>query len=67
MLAILYKVDFEKAFDMVDWSFMTNLLIESGFPLKWLAAVLGIMHSSASVVRVNGSITCYFSHRRGLR
>ena len=32
--AILYKVDFEKAFDTVDWCFMTNLLIERGFPPK---------------------------------
>lgn len=29
---ILYKVDFEKAFDTVDWCFLTNLLIERGFP-----------------------------------
>lgn len=65
--AVLYKVDLEKAFDTVDWSFMINLLIERGFPLKWLAAILGIMHSSTSAVRVTGSITRYFSHRRGLR
>lgn len=32
--AILYKVDFEKAFDTVDWCFLTNLLIERGFPPK---------------------------------
>lgn len=29
--AILYKVDFEKAFDTVDWTFQVNLLIERGF------------------------------------
>lgn len=28
--SILYKVDFEKAFDMVDWCFLANLLIERG-------------------------------------
>lgn len=65
--SILYKVDFAKAFDTVDWCFLTNLLIERGFPPRWLAAVLNILKSSSSTIKVNGTLTPSFSHRRGLR
>ncbi|XP_078158180.1 uncharacterized protein LOC144553861 [Carex rostrata] len=65
--AILYKVDFEKAFDTVDWCFLMNLLIERGFPPKWITAVLEILQSASSAVRVNGSLTTPFQHKRGLR
>lgn len=65
--AVLYKVDFEKAFDTVDWCFLINLLIERGFPPRWIAALLTILQSSTSAVRLNGNITRAFQHRRGLR
>lgn len=65
--AILYKVEFEKAFNTVEWCFLTNLLIERGFPSKWIGSVLAILGSATSAVRVNGAITDSFSHGRGLR
>lgn len=65
--SILYKVDFAKAFDTVDWSFLINLLLERGFPPKWLSAVLNILRTSTSTIKINGSITAYFKHKRGLR
>lgn len=54
---ILYKVDFEKAFDTVDWCFLSNLLIEKGFPPKWTSVVLNTLRTSHSVVCTNSSIT----------
>lgn len=65
--AILYKVDFEKAFDTVDWCFLMNLLIERGFPPRWIGMVLETLRTSSSAVRINGSLTSYFTHKRGLR
>ncbi|XP_078165205.1 uncharacterized protein LOC144559911 [Carex rostrata] len=65
--SILYKVDFAKAFDTVDWCFLVSLLIERGFPPRWLSAVLNVLQTSSSTIRVNGSITDYFDHKRGLR
>lgn len=64
--AILWKVDFAKAFDTVDWCFLVNLLIEREFPPKWLAVVLSILSSSKSMIMVNGNQTPFFSHQRGL-
>lgn len=65
--SILYKVDFAKAFDTVDWTFLTNLLIERGFPPIWLSAMVSTLHTSHSAVMVNGQLTRYFEHKWGLR
>lgn len=64
---IPFKVDFEKAFDAVDWCFLINILIERCFPPKWIAASLNLLKSSSSAIKVNGEHTAFFSHRRGLR
>lgn len=63
----MLKVDFVKAFDTVDWCFLVNLLVERGFPPRWIAAVLNILNSCSSAIRYNGSLTSYFKHKRGLR
>lgn len=65
--SILLKVDFAKTFDMVNWSFLTNLLIERGFPPKWLSAMISVLKSSSSAIKVNSSLTPFFKHERGLR
>lgn len=65
--AILYKVDFEKAFDTVDWCFLMNVLIEKGFLPGWTSSVLSIFQTSSSTIKLNESQTRYFRHRRGLR
>ncbi|KAJ4816106.1 RNA-directed DNA polymerase (reverse transcriptase)-related family protein [Rhynchospora pubera] len=63
----MYKVDFAKAFDSISWTFLTNLLIERGFPPAWIAWLLDILKSSSSTIKVNGEVTDFFFHRRGLR
>lgn len=63
----MFKVDFEKAFDSVDWCFLVNVLIERGFPPKWTSVVLNSLQTSSSTVLVNGSVTPFFLHKRGLR
>ncbi|KAJ3685489.1 hypothetical protein LUZ61_014653 [Rhynchospora tenuis] len=65
--AILYKVDFSKAFDSVSWTFLTNVLIERGFPPAWISWVLAILTSSSFSVKVNGDATEVFLHKKGLR
>ena len=62
--AILYKVDFQKAFDTVDWCFLINLLIERVFPPRWTLAILSILQSSTSSIRVNRAQSRLFIHKR---
>ncbi|KAJ3700403.1 hypothetical protein LUZ61_004108 [Rhynchospora tenuis] len=65
--AILLKVDFAKAFDSLSWTFLTNLLVERGFPPRWLSWVLHLLSSSSSAIKINGESTQTFVHRKGLR
>ncbi|KAJ1698015.1 hypothetical protein LUZ63_006527 [Rhynchospora breviuscula] len=65
--SILYKIDFAKTFDTVSWTFLTNVLIERGFPPSWISWTLHILRSSSSAVKVNGEFSNFFSHKRGLR
>lgn len=60
------KVDIAKAYDRVDWSFLSNILIASGFDNK----VVGLIHqliSTSSILLVNGSSSHFFNPSRGLR
>jgi hypothetical protein len=35
MSGVLFKVDFEKAYDNVNWAFLYNVLLKKGFSYKW--------------------------------
>nr|GEZ79989.1 RNA-directed DNA polymerase, eukaryota [Tanacetum cinerariifolium] len=56
---LIFKGDFEKAFDSVSW----NL----GFGSKWRSWIRACLHSSRASILINGSPTSEFSIKRGLR
>ncbi|KAJ0628910.1 putative RNA-directed DNA polymerase [Helianthus annuus] len=61
----IFKVDFEKAYDSINWKFLLSNLKAMNFPLwrKWIGASL---KSSRASVLVNGSPTEEFKLSRGL-
>ncbi|KAK2418273.1 hypothetical protein QL285_040487 [Trifolium repens] len=64
---LLFKVDFEKAYDLVDWGYLDEVMGKMGFPSllqKWMREC--ICTATASVL-VNGSPTDEFPLERGLR
>jgi hypothetical protein len=67
MNGILLKVDFEKAYDKVNWSFLEQALRIKGFDPKWCRWIQQIVSRGSVVVRVNDSIGHYFQTRKGLR
>ncbi|GJS38525.1 RNA-directed DNA polymerase, eukaryota, reverse transcriptase zinc-binding domain protein [Tanacetum coccineum] len=64
---MVFKVDFEKAFDSMRWDFLDLILNKLGFSLKWRTWIKGCLHNSRSSVLVNGSPTEEFKLFRGLR
>ncbi|KAJ0575090.1 putative RNA-directed DNA polymerase [Helianthus annuus] len=63
----LLKIDFEKAYDNVNWEFLLSILDQMGFPSKWCLWVKGILHSARSAILVNGSPTFDFQCQKGVR
>jgi len=65
--ALIFKVDFEKAYDKIKWPFVIQMLKMKGFPDKWCDWVMETMRGGNVGVRVNDEIGPYFKTFKGLR
>ncbi|GKB52572.1 putative RNA-directed DNA polymerase [Tanacetum coccineum] len=64
---ILFKVDLEKAFDTLNWSFLDSIMSQMSFGVKWRSWIQVCLNSAYASVLVNGSPTKEFKIERGLR
>lgn len=64
---LLFKVDFEKAFDSVNWNFLLDIMRQMGFSLKWRKWISSCLSSASISVLINGSPSKEFKLERGLR
>ncbi|RVW57097.1 Transposon TX1 uncharacterized 149 kDa protein [Vitis vinifera] len=65
--AILCKLDIEKTYDHVDWSFLLAVLEKMGFGEKWRRWIRWCLSTVRFSVLVNGTPTGFFQSSRGLR
>nr|GFA45094.1 RNA-directed DNA polymerase, eukaryota, reverse transcriptase zinc-binding domain protein [Tanacetum cinerariifolium] len=65
--SLMFKVDFQRAFDLVRCDHLDDILVKFGFGNKWHGWIRGGLISSKASVLVNGSLTDEFSFPRGLR
>nr|GEX54009.1 reverse transcriptase domain-containing protein [Tanacetum cinerariifolium] len=65
--AMIFKIDFEKAFDSVRWDYLDDVLKSFGFGVKWCSWIFGCLESSMGSVSVNGSPTSEFRFYKGLK
>ena len=63
----MLKIDFEKSYDNVNWSFLLSIMSQMGFPSLWCVWIKGLLESSRAAVLVNGSPTFDFKCEKGLR
>ncbi|CAN0837506.1 LINE-1 retrotransposable element ORF2 protein [Linum grandiflorum] len=61
------KVDIMKAFDMVDWNFLLNVLRAMHFPDLFVHWIQLCLESTKMSVNINGTLCGYFAAKRGLR
>ncbi|XP_071695221.1 uncharacterized protein [Rutidosis leptorrhynchoides] len=64
---LIFKVDFEKAFDCLNWEFLLEVMKSMGFGDKWRNWIFNCLSSASISVLVNGSPTKEFSLGRGVR
>ncbi|GAU20017.1 hypothetical protein TSUD_273520 [Trifolium subterraneum] len=64
---ILFKVDFEKAYDSVDWDYLDAVMVRMSFPTLWRKWIKECVCTATASVLVNGSPTDTFPLERGLR
>ncbi|XP_071727850.1 uncharacterized protein [Rutidosis leptorrhynchoides] len=65
--SMVFKVDFEKAFDSLNWDFLDEMMILMGFGSKWRKWIASCIGSASVSVLVNGSPTKEFYLGRGVR
>lgn len=64
---LLFKVDFEKAYDKVNWSFLRFMLLSMRFGELWMKWMETMIFASNMSVMVNGGTIREFKVERGLR
>jgi hypothetical protein len=67
MDAVLFKIDFEKAYDKVKWDFLQQALRMKGFPPDWCNWIARFVQDKSVGIRVNDDIGHYFQTLKGLR
>lgn len=61
------KVDLQKAYDTVSWSFLREVLVGLGFPPIFVGWVMQCVSTPTFSIALNGSLTGFFAGKRGLR
>ncbi|KAL5548946.1 hypothetical protein UlMin_004177 [Ulmus minor] len=51
---VIFKVDFEKAYDHVNWDFLDFVLEKKGFGVRWRSWVRGCISSANFSIMING-------------
>ncbi|GJY77297.1 putative RNA-directed DNA polymerase, eukaryota, reverse transcriptase zinc-binding domain protein [Tanacetum coccineum] len=64
---MVFKVDFEKAFDSLRWEYLDEIMGKLGFGSKWRKWISGCLRNARASVLVNGSPTNEFEIQKGLR
>ncbi|XP_039065107.1 uncharacterized protein LOC120210455 [Hibiscus syriacus] len=64
---VVFKVDFSRAYDIVEWQIIQRLMKELGFGKRWCSWIAQCISTASISVLVNGSPTEEFSIAKGLR
>jgi hypothetical protein len=64
---IALKMDMEKAYDLMEWSFLLKIMEILGFNAQWISLINECISSPSFLILINGSPHGFFSSSRGLR
>lgn len=61
---MILKVDFEKAYDMMEWSFVQDTLRDAGIPVNIIEVIMKMLQKSSSRLLWNWEVTKRIFHSR---
>jgi hypothetical protein len=61
---VIFKIDFEKAYDMVKWAFLQQVLRMKGFDPIWCDRIKQFVQGGSVGIRVNDVIGHNFQTRK---
>ena len=64
---LICKLDVEKAFDHISWSFLLQMLERSGFSTKWRQWIFFCLSTVHFSILINGSPCGFFGNTKSLR
>jgi len=64
---MLFKVDFKKAYDSVDWGYLDAAVRKMALSVLWRKWIKECVSTVTASILVNGSLTDQFPLQRGLR
>jgi hypothetical protein len=64
---VILKIDFEKAYDKVKWSFLQQTLRMKGFSQEWRSLIHNFIFGGSVAIKVNDDVGKYFQTKKGLR
>jgi len=64
---VLLLLDFEKAFDRIEWGFLFEALAKLGFCNQWTRWVSSLYSSVTSAIKLNGVVGDSFPLARSVR
>lgn len=67
MHGALLKLDFQKAYDSVNWAFLRAVMVKLGFGCKWVRWIMNCVSSASMSILLNGSPLKPIKMEKGLR
>jgi hypothetical protein len=61
---IIFKIDFEKAYDKVRWPFLLQTMRMKGFSPKWISWVQAFISGGSVAININDEVRPYIQTKK---